>query len=295
MAIEPAETNMVVQQFARFGAKCRLYAPMYRQFTLTALNAFMSGKAPPSGDRALGYNDVVDAWNEYLARDNHGRGVVLIGHSQGSNVLTQLIAKEIEGKPVQKQIISAILMGTSLQTPPGKDVGGSFKSVPLCHSATQLGCVIAFADFRADSPPPSNARFGQGRPAAGTVAACVNPSALGGGSGELKAYMPAGGGLLGGPSFNWTNPPQTITTPFVEVPGLLSGECISDSHGNYLAITIHPTPDGKRANDIPGDLVIGGALQKDWGLHLVDANLHMGRLVEIVGDESKAYLANAGH
>ena len=174
-----------MQQFARFGAKCRLYAPMYRQFTLTALNAAMTGRPIAGGGarRMLGYNDVVDAWNEYLAHDNHGRGVVLIGHSQGSGVLTQLIAREIDGKPVQKQIISAILMGTALQVPPGKDVGGSFKAVPLCHSATQLGCVIAFADFRADSPPPDNSRFGKGRPLAGTVAACVNPSALAGGSG----------------------------------------------------------------------------------------------------------------
>ena len=294
MAIEPAETNVVVQQFARFGAKCRLYAPMYRQFTLTALAARMTGKTMTGGNLAMGYNDVSDAWNEYLAHDNHGRGVVLIGHSQGSGVLTQLIAREIDGKPVQKQIVSAILMGTSLQVPPGKDVGGSFKAVPLCHSATQLGCVIAFADFRADSPPPDNSRFGKGRPLAGTVAACVNPAALGGGSGELKAFMPSGAGLVTGSGFSWTNPPEKIDTPFVELPGLLSAECISDSHGNYLAVTVHPTPEGKRANDIVGDVVVMGQVQKDWGLHLIDANLHMGNLAEIVGDESKAYLADGG-
>ena len=294
MAIEPAETNVVMQQFARFGAKCRLYAPMYRQFTLTALTAMMTGKPMAGGDRAVGYNDVVDAWNEYLAHDNHGRGVVLVGHSQGSGVLTQLIAREIDGKPVQKQILSAILMGTSLQVPAGKDVGGSFKTVPLCHSSTQLGCVIAFADFRAASPPPANSRFGKGRPAAGTLAACVNPSALGGGSGELKAFMPAGAGLMTASGFSWTTPPQKIDTPFVELPGLLTGECITDDHGTYLAVTVHPTPGGKRANDIVGDVVLGGQVQQDWGLHLIDANLHMGRLVEIVGEESQAYLSKAG-
>jgi pimeloyl-ACP methyl ester carboxylesterase len=294
MAIEPEETNVVVQQFARFGAKCRLYAPMYRQFTLTALTAMMTGHPTAGVDRTLGYNDVVDAWNEYLAHDNHGRGVVLIGHSQGSGVLTQLIAKEIDGKPVQKQILSAILMGTSLQVPPGKDVGGSFKTVPLCHSPTQLGCAIAFADFRADSPPPANSRFGKGRPAEGTVAACVNPAALGGGSGELKAFMPARAAAMASAPASWTDPPSTIDTPFVELPGLLSGECVADEHGTYLAITVHPTPGGKRVNDIPGDLVIGGVVQKDWGLHLIDANLHMGKLVEIVGDESGAYLAQGG-
>ena len=88
----PEEFNVVKAQLARFGSKCRIYAPMYRQFTLTALRAGIAGKPLPGstdpGVRLVGYNDVVDAWNYYLANENHGRGVVLIGHSQGSGVLT---------------------------------------------------------------------------------------------------------------------------------------------------------------------------------------------------------------
>src|SRR5580698_909116 len=66
MKIEPEETNVVVQQAARLGAKCRLYAPMYRQFTLTALTAAMThppapGSTPPPRPM-VGYNDVKDAW-----------------------------------------------------------------------------------------------------------------------------------------------------------------------------------------------------------------------------------------
>jgi hypothetical protein len=48
MRAEPAELNVVRQQFARLGASCRLFAPLYRQFTLTALFASMQGH-PPSG------------------------------------------------------------------------------------------------------------------------------------------------------------------------------------------------------------------------------------------------------
>jgi len=134
-----------------------------------------------SVDRALGYNDVVDAWNYYLQHDNNGRGVVLIGHSQGSGVLTQLIRNEIDGKPVQSKLISALLLGTNLAVPKGQDVGGAFQHIPLCHAATQTGCAIAFVSFRSIIPPPANSRFGrvQGE---NMQAACVNPAALGGGS-----------------------------------------------------------------------------------------------------------------
>src|ERR1700685_2683633 len=158
--ITGAEKSVVNAQFARFAAKCRLYAPMYRQVTLTALRALIAGKPIPV-DRDLGYGDVLAAWNYYLAHDNAGRGVVLVGHSQGSGVLTRLIKEEIDGKPVQSKLISAILMGTSLPVPKGADVGGAFMHVPGCHSNAQLGCVIAFASFRATSPPPANSRFGK--------------------------------------------------------------------------------------------------------------------------------------
>ncbi len=300
MKIEPEETNVAVSQFARFGAKCRLFAPMYRQFTLTALTARMLGRpvGRAGGDPMMAYSDVRDAWNEYLAHDNHGRGVVLIGHSQGSGMLTLLIAREIDGKPIQQRIVSAILMGTSVQVPPGKDVGGSFKSMPVCHSPHQLHCVIAFADFRAESPPPDNSRFGKGRPALNTVAVCANPGALGGGSAPMHAYFGPRNGNLGDdiahPVYGWTTPPQALSTPFVEAPGLVTGQCVSDAHGTYLAVTVHPTPGGKRANQIAGDVVVAGVVQKDWGLHLLDANLNMGALLDVVDDETRAYLARGG-
>src|SRR5689334_9109631 len=46
----PEEINVVKVQFARLGAKCRLYAPLYRQFTLTALRAGQSGKPMPGSN-----------------------------------------------------------------------------------------------------------------------------------------------------------------------------------------------------------------------------------------------------
>src|SRR3989442_2826887 len=78
----PEEMGVIRSQFARFGSQCRVYAPLYRQVTLTALRAFLAGRIMAI-DLALGYNDVLNAWNYYLEHDNQGRGVVLIGHSQG--------------------------------------------------------------------------------------------------------------------------------------------------------------------------------------------------------------------
>jgi hypothetical protein len=289
----PEEKGVVRVQFARFASQCRPYAPLYRQVTLVALRAAMRG-TPMAVDRMLAYNDVRDAWNYYLEHDNQGRGVVLIGHSQGSLVLTALIRNEIEGKPVEVRIISALLLGTSLPVPKGKDTGGAFQHIPLCHTAAQIGCVITYASFRSNVPPPANSRFGKVA-GDGMVSACTNPAALGGGSGELHSYLRSGiSGIVTDAEADpppWIKPPQPIATPFVSLPGLLTAECVANENGSYLAVTVHGDPNGPRASDIAGDVVVNGQVLADWGLHLVDVNLAMGNLIDIVKQQSKAYLA----
>jgi hypothetical protein len=68
---DAAELNVIRQQFARFGSLCRLYAPMYRQITLAGLRPLLaSGAAPTAFEHGLQYDDVRDAWNDYLEHDN---------------------------------------------------------------------------------------------------------------------------------------------------------------------------------------------------------------------------------
>ncbi|MBK9314935.1 MAG: DUF3089 domain-containing protein [Acidobacteria bacterium] len=289
MIAGPEEHRVIRAQFARFGSQCRAFAPLYRQVTLTALRAGIAGK-PMAVDRALGYNDVVDAWKYYLEHDNQGRGVVLIGHSQGSGVLTQLIRNEIDGKPIQSRIISAMVIGSSLMVPKGRDVGGAFKSMPLCRSASQTGCVIAYASFRDNMPPPANSLFGRVQNPE-MEAACTNPAALGGGSGELHAYLARGSSGSSANPKPWVTPEKPIKTDFVSVPGLLTGKCVSDESGSYLAITVHGNPKDPRTDDIVGDVVRDGQVQRGWGLHLIDVQVAIGNLVDIVSKQAKAYLS----
>jgi hypothetical protein len=285
------EGNVVRQQFARFASQCRPFAPLYRQVTLGALGAALAAGKRLSLDRGVGYDDVLEAWNYYVKHDNNGRGVVLVGHSQGAMVLTRLIAEEIDGKPIQSRLVSAILLGTSIPVPKGRDVGGAFKKVPLCRSVEQTGCLISFASFRSTVPPPADTLFGRVA-GEGMESACTNPAALGGGSGPLRPYLTGAGSLIASAArqkHEWVKGAAPIETPFVSVPGLLVAKCASNENGSYLEVTVQPDPQDPRADDIPGDLGGPGRVQANWGLHLIDVNVAMGNLVDIVSRQAKAY------
>jgi DUF3089 family protein len=293
MAAGNEERNVVRQQFARFASQCRPFAPMYRQVTLMGLRSALSSGGKLALDQGTGFNDVLEAWNYYLKNDNNGRGVVLIAHSQGSYVVTRLIAEEIDGKPIQSRLISAILMGANVAVPKGKDVGGAFKNIPLCRSADQTGCLISFMSFRSTIPPPANTFFGR-VPEEGMQAACTNPAALGGDSGPLHAYLTGTGSLIASGAelkHPWVSGGAAIETPFVSVPGMLTAKCATNENGHFLEVTVNGNPADPRADDIPGDLGPPGKPLTNWGLHLIDVNLAMGNLLDIVSQQSKAFLA----
>jgi hypothetical protein len=125
-------------------------------------------------------------------------------------------------------------------------------------------------------------------------AACTNPAALGGGRGQLHAYLAStrsGSSSSAAEPPPWLTPSQTISTPFVSVPGLLSAECVSNDKGSYLEVTVHGDPHDPRADDIAGDVIANGKVVPSWGLHLIDVQATIGNLVDIVGRQAKAYLA----
>ncbi len=278
LTIDPEETAVAETQASRFSQVCRVYAPMYPQLTVATIrNPALTSVAA----RVKAYLGVLAAWRDYLDHYNHGRKVVLIGHSQGAVMLTALVKREIDPNPqARKQLLSALLIGGQVTVAKGRDVGGSFQHVPACRSSSQTGCVVAYSSF--DQPPPSDARFG--RPGVGPVTLagqdpatlevlCVNPAAPAGGTAALDSFFrttPFPGPL------GMSRPSRySAATPWVEQPRLYTGSCTQADGASWLQITDigRPTDNRPRVLD---------ALGPTWGLHLVDVNLTLGNLVDLV-------------
>lgn len=155
LSLDPEIRAVAETQASRFSQDCSVFAPIYPQITVAGLGRPAELRAAG----AIAYAGVVDAWRDYLEHDNHGRGFVLVGDSEGATLLRALLVHEIEHDAnVRDRIVSAILAGTNIGVPIGKDVGGTFAHVRACRSRRQTGCAVSDASF--DEVPPRSARFG---------------------------------------------------------------------------------------------------------------------------------------
>jgi len=286
VAQDDEEGFVVKNQAARLNSVCRVFAPIYRQVTVPALF-----QPDLNGDSELAQRDVVDSFKHYIANDNDGRGFVLIGHSQGASRLRSLIQSEVEPNPfLSARLVSAILLGSTVAVPDGEEVGGSFESFPPCKTPSQTGCIISYVSYRSTAPAKAGDIFGNAGD--GFEAVCTNPVGLDDGPRFSQPYFPTApaglilaGGPLQGPYADPTRISE-ITTPFYTMPDFIQLECASTPGYEFLRVTIVGDPSDPRADDINGTLE---SILPGWGLHIVDASVAMGDLVDLVGQQAEAY------
>ncbi len=290
--IEPSETQIAIDQASRFSQDCRVYAPMYPQLTLAAINN-PEGVSPLDEEKA--YLGVKDAWQQYMARYNKGRGVILIGHSQGSLMLEQLIREQIEPNSAElSHLVSAVILGGNVLVPEGQLEGGTFAKVPACQQANETGCVIAYSSFAEE--PPEGAFFGRtnspllggGPPIPGVEVMCVNPTLLtqDGSTGSLLPYasttpFPGELGLAA--------PAPEASTPWVAEPGVATAQCKHENGASWLQVTLVGTSPSVLDERIAKHEIPLETLGPDWGLHLYDVNEALGNLVKTVAIQSDIY------
>jgi len=274
--VDAQETSIAELEASPFSQDCRVYAPMYRE------RSFVDPD-DTSANRVTA-RSVLSAWSDYLAHFNDGRGVVLIGHSEGAYQLAQILIFHIDQVPnVRRLLVSAVITGQDF--PVYTSGFGPLKTIGPCQSDTQTGCVVDYNAYSAT--PPSDSKFGR-VPAHlnghRTQDICTNPANLGGGSGELismyRTHLPTqqvAGSVVQG-IFGAHTP--TSSTPWIEYDGLYSARCTTSNGARFLRVTAHhgapplsPVPDAAR------------------GLHIDDPNLAMGNLLALVHSEATSYIS----
>lgn len=175
-----------------FAAAGEIWAPRYRQ---AAIGAFLTDK--PEGQMALGaaYRDVLLAFDDFVAKVQKDRPIILAGHSQGALHLTHLLKDRVAGKPLAKRIVAVYAVGWPISI----DTDLPAMGLPACTSPDQTGCIMSWQSF---AEPAEYERILQvydettgftGKPRANSAMLCTNP--LNGGA-AAAADMAANLGTL---------------------------------------------------------------------------------------------------
>jgi hypothetical protein len=262
----------LLSQAARFNRVCRIFAPLYRQVTL---GTFASPNAQVFLDVA--FRDVDAAFSRYLEDFGADRNFIIMGHSQGTFMLTRLIQERIDPSPeLRSRLVAALLIGGSVFVPDGQLVGGSFQNIPLCAAVAETGCVVAYRTYAEGYEPAGGSNIVS---PAGTDTACTNPAAPAGGASLFEAALfPT---MVHQPLFAVASFPPGVSTPFVSYPAFYEGECVRDADNrSYLEIRVRPGPGDVRTNPVNWNAL---ALNPSFlGTHILDYNFAMADLLDLV-------------
>lgn len=123
--------------------QCRVFAPRYRQ---AHFRAFFINNDRAQQALELAYSDIKTAFEYYLKNFNNGRPVIIAAHSQGSLHAERLLKEFFEGKPLQKKLVVAYLLGWPVPK-------NYFTSLLLCKDSVQTGCICTWRTFRKGYEP----------------------------------------------------------------------------------------------------------------------------------------------
>lgn len=161
-------------QASAFNQVGLIYAPRYRQ---AALGAFLTDK--PEGQQALdaAYQDVLIAFDHFIASIPSQQPIILAGHSQGSLHLTNLLKDRVAGTPLANRIVASYIVGWPVSVEADLPAMG----LPACETSEQISCVISWESF---AEPADYGRIIEvydmtegftGKPRTGTQLLCTNP------------------------------------------------------------------------------------------------------------------------
>ena len=168
---------------------------------------------------AVAASDVMDAFVHYMATYNGGRKIVLIGHSQGAEMVSRLLKRYFDDDPAMRErLLLALPLGGHIEVPPGETTGGTFAHIPVCTRTGETGCVVGYRSFVAGM----NVEPGFDPPTPGRESVCVDPVALDGHAGQpfSRAFIP----IFNEAHFSMTGV-EGVTTPFVMLRDFYRGAC----------------------------------------------------------------------
>ncbi len=135
----------ILYQASVFNEKCRVFAPRYRQAHIRSFYVADSISAPYFD---IAYEDIKAAFIYYLTNYNHGRPIIIASHSQGTKHAGRLLKEFFEGRPLQKKLVCAYIIGLPIPTT-------YFTILQPCKDSLSTGCFVGWRTFKSGYIEPN--------------------------------------------------------------------------------------------------------------------------------------------
>jgi hypothetical protein len=270
-----------IAQAARFTEACALWVPLYRQVTI---GTYLQSTPTLERGLALAFADVERAFAEYLAHSDRSRKIVLVGHSQGAEMVVRLLRRFFDDDPAMRaRLLLAMPIGGAVDVLAGDTRGGTVKNIPACTRPDEIGCILAYRTYAAGERVEAD----RWAPAAGRETVCVDPSAVDGPVSAAQtaaqpqhrfsrtyfAVWPELRGFMHGI--------DDVTTPFVLLRDFYGARCVRGPDGfAWLEASVAPAAGDARRS--PVDLRDRRFRIGKLGLHVLDLQFAQGDLVDMV-------------
>jgi len=133
------DNSSILYQASVFNEQCRVFAPRYRQANLKAF--YTTNKDDADKAFAIAYDDIKTAFEYYLKYNNGGKPIIIASHSQGTLHAGRLLKEFFEGKPLQKKLICAYIIGLPVFT-------SYFKELKPCSDSAATECFVSWRTFK---------------------------------------------------------------------------------------------------------------------------------------------------
>ncbi|MBS9784116.1 DUF3089 domain-containing protein [Candidatus Gracilibacteria bacterium] len=139
-SIETIESNdftrqIVEKQAGAFGKTCNIYAPKYRQASISVLELSVKERKKYID---FARRDVEKAFEYYMKEINKGKPYFIAGHSQGSNIIKDMLVENTDIVPT-KNLVGVYAIGYTITQKDINTIG-----IPLAVTPTQTPGIITW-------------------------------------------------------------------------------------------------------------------------------------------------------
>ena len=132
-------SKAIFYQASAWVKSANLYAPFYRQTHYRIFDERYTSQGEQAWE--IAYLDIKSSFKYYLKNYNKGKPIIIASHSQGSLHAKRLIQDFFDGKPLQKQLVGAYLIGTSIKK-------NEFNNIKPMNYAGEIGGFVSWNSYK---------------------------------------------------------------------------------------------------------------------------------------------------